>query len=318
MKTRNFFERSERKDAKRVTSNTDSGYCNNIPRLKASVSLVTRKSSKTKSRSPSPDLEISHTEVNSNYDVEDGLEDSLVKDQLNNNMMEDSEMTAHFAASSLEADAEISAAFGKQHEDHFKIKLEPLVRKSRLGNVGWDVDRLTNEDGYINKVDWIKHQAAKRPEAAKLSKKEKPTLGELVNRQRHADRLRQMQVQSRTEHAIRSNQLVLQAKVKQEEQDNSKKNNILRNIDRKQRQKEINDNIQQQIQNQWVHQRDQKMTLVKERKLALMLAQNSTVAPPPRKINQENYIEDTYQVKTETTKLKQQSPDCDLFLQFIL
>ena len=47
-------------------------------------------------------------------------------------MMGDSEKTAHFAASSLETNSEISAAFEKQHKDYFKIQLEPLARKIHL------------------------------------------------------------------------------------------------------------------------------------------------------------------------------------------
>jgi len=279
-KNRNFFEsydkvnKPDKPIVKKVDSKTDSGYCT-IPRTVASVSLVTKNEIKSKDQNIKiEDKPVSNintkdksvSQANLDYEINEDIEDALIKG-LNNNMMIESEMTAHFAACSLAPDSEIQAVFEKQEDYPQKIKPESLVRKSRLGNVGWDVNRLTDEDGYYNMEDWMKLQNATQPKVLKRKKKARPTLNELVNRQRHADRMRQTQVQSRTQHATHCNELFQRAKSNREQWIE----NIQRNIDIKQHRKNENVNIQRQAQNERVHRQDQQMALAKERRRQLAL-----------------------------------------------
>lgn len=132
------------------------------------------------------------------YEIDDDIENAFIKAlNMDNNVMEDKEITAHSAASSLVGDSEIKTAFHKQNDFPFSylIKTDAFEREAYLENVEWDIDRITDEDENFNMYEWKKHQQAKR-QVTERENKIKPTSQELLNKQQNADSMRQINVQS--------------------------------------------------------------------------------------------------------------------------
>ena len=162
------------------------------------------------------------------------------------------ETTALVAASSLVIpDSKMKTEFDKQKEFPFSYLLKSNSRvETHLGDAGWQVDHLTDEDRNINMPDWRKPQRVAHPQVSKGETKEKaPTPVEIVNKQQE-----QVQVQSPKERAEYCNELLSQAKTTRVERvdkidANPPQNNQDGNIHQQaqERRRELNDD---QVDNQ--------------------------------------------------------------------